>query len=304
VADGHGSAKSFRSATGSRFAVEVSVALAAKLIEQDPLDLSFVKDQLEHGVPEQIVRDWLARVDADLSESPFSEEELLGVQERAGRPGLESVEASPRLAYGSTLLTVIATEAFVAFWQIGDGDLLTVSANGHVGEPVPGDEQLVADETTSLCSRDAWRSFRVGVLGTPVPMMMLSTDGFANSFQDNAGFRKFGTDVRDIILTEGLGMVRDKLDPWLNDITERGSGDDISLGIVCRPRALAGLPDEPPPPEPPEPGPEPEPGSTQVTVVLQRRNIVILAFVQVGRGFRYVFVRLPAQLFRSRSQET
>jgi hypothetical protein len=73
-------------------------------------------------------------------------------------------------------------------------------------------------------------------------MIMLSTDGFSNSFQDDAAFFKFGSDVRDIIVADGLEKVSACLPDWLTEITERGSGDDISLGIVCRPAALVPRP--------------------------------------------------------------
>lgn len=177
-------------------------------------------------------------MDGDLEQSSFSEYELVRLERREGRKSLESVEEDPRLAYGSTLLTAIAAESFVLFWQIGDGDALTISAVGKAGRPVPGDARLMADETTSLCSPDAWRLFRVAVLGTPAPMILLSTDGFSNSFRDDEAFFKFGSDVRDIITEKGLGEVDQNLEGWLREYTAKGSGDDISLGIICRPDML------------------------------------------------------------------
>jgi hypothetical protein len=247
VADGHGSPKSFRSARGARFAVDVSLGLASELLKPVRLDLPFVKDRLEQDVPRRVVRDWQACVNADLSESPLTETELLRLEEAAGRKSMEYVEQNPHLAYGSTLLTAIATETFAAFWQIGDGDLLEVSASGKVGHVLPEDEQLVGDETTSLCSSDAWRLFRVAILGTPAPMILLSTDGLSKSFQDDEGFFKFGSDVREMIIAEGLEQVNGRLDGWLREMTKRGSGDDISLGIACRPNAF-----QPPSPSPPD----------------------------------------------------
>ncbi len=262
VADGHGSPKNFRSAAGAKIAVEVSLGLASELlaIPSDELTLSFVKDRLEQDVPRRIVRDWLDGVDRHLNHYPFREDELVRLEEQDGRKGVELIESNGRLAYGSTLVTAIAMESFMVFWQIGDGDVLTVSASGKVNRPVPGDERLIANETTSLCSLDASRLFRVAVLGTPAPMVMVSTDGFSNSFQDDEGFFKFGSDVREIILAEGLGTVNDRLDGWLREMTERGSGDDISIGIICRPEAL--LP-RLPQPQPEGPASRPESLETQ-----------------------------------------
>ena len=237
VADGHGSAKNFRSATGAKLARDVALRIASEILTPARLEPSLVKRTLEDAVPMRIVRDWLDLVQADIRESPLTATELAAVEEHGGAKNRDPVELSP-VAYGSTLVTALATESFTAFWQIGDGDVLTVSDHGTVGRPVPGDERLIANETTSLCLPEAWRFFRVAMLGTQAPMILVSTDGFANSFQNDDGFFKFGSDVRRMIETDGIEAVNGKLHAWLTELTQRGSGDDISLGIVCRPEVL------------------------------------------------------------------
>lgn len=237
VADGHGSPKSFRSATGARLAVEVSHGLAVELLttSRDRVELSWVKDRLARDAPQRIVREWRARVEEDLARSPFTDDEFALVRERDGQQGQALVEKDPFLAYGSTLITAVAAQSFMAFWQIGDGDVLTVSAAGGASRPLAGDERLIANETTSLCSADAWRLFRVAVFGTPAPVIMVSTDGFANSFRTDEGYLQFGSDVLRMLMTDGVDGVGDKLGGWLGEMTQAGSGDDISLGIACRP---------------------------------------------------------------------
>ena len=86
VADGHGSPKSFRSATGARLAVEVSQGLAAELLTapEGRVELSWVKDRLEQDAPRRIVREWRARVEEELARSPFTDEEFALIR-RAGR---------------------------------------------------------------------------------------------------------------------------------------------------------------------------------------------------------------------------
>lgn len=247
VADGHGNPKSFRSAAGARLAVEVSQALAAELltVQGGRVELSWVKDRLEREAPRRIVREWRARVEEDLARSPFTEEEFACVRDREGQKAQALVESDPYLAYGSTLVTAVATQSFMAFWQIGDGDVLTVSAAGAASLPLTGDERLIANETTSLCSANAWRLFRVAVFGTPAPVIMVSTDGFANSFSDDEGYFRFGSDVLRMLVMEGVDVVGRRLTGWLGEMTQAGSGDDISLGIACRPSEF---PDSLPPP--------------------------------------------------------
>jgi Protein phosphatase 2C len=263
LADGHGSAKSFRSAIGSAFAVAVSIEFASELLQAAPVEtagqhedsrfLSLVKDRLETDIPRRIVHKWSERVDEHLARNPFTEQELAALVEQDGQKSKQLIEKNGRLAYGSTLITAIAMESFAVFWQIGDGDALTVSVTGEVIRPVPKDARLIANETTSLCSPGAPRMFRYAILGTPAPMIMLSTDGFGNSFLDDEGFFKFGTDVSEIIVAEGLEKVAVSLPDWLTEITARGSGDDISLGIICRPSLLTPAPPKPAPAAPTSP---------------------------------------------------
>lgn len=236
VADGHGSPKSFRSATGARLAVEVSQGLAAELLiaPGGNTTLSWVKDRLEQDAPRRIVREWRALVAADLAGTPLSGEELALLRDREGAKAQSLVETDPYLAYGTTLITAVAAPSYMAFWQIGDGDALTVTAAG-AGRPLAGDERLIANETTSLCSADAWRLFRVAVFGTPAPLIMVSTDGLANSFRDDEGYFRFGIDILRMLSDEGVDAVAGRLAEWLGEMTEGGSGDDISLTIACRP---------------------------------------------------------------------
>ena len=235
VADGHGSAKSFRSAIGSRLAVDLSRDFGYALLEAAPTlaELSLAKDRLER-IPQRVVYEWRNRVQEHFTDFPFTEAELGGLADRDGQAAVDRVLGDPYLAYGSTLITAVAAESFMAFWQIGDGDVVTVSAAAEVGRPLPGDERLIANETTSLCTQDAWRHFRVAIYGTPSPMILISSDGFANSFQDEAGFLRFGSNVLQIVVNEGLDAVDEKLAGWLEEMTRQGSGDDISLGLCCR----------------------------------------------------------------------
>ena len=174
--------------------------------------------------------------------APFTENELIRVSEWAGQHDRKFVDTEPYLAYGTTLITAVVVDSFMVFWQIGDGDVLTVTANGGATQPLPKDELLIGDKTTSLCSVDSWRLSGWRRLGTPAPVILLSTDGLANSFQDDAGFISFGSDILQMLVTDGIEAVGDRLDTWLHEITQVGSGDDISLGIICRPGALSAFP--------------------------------------------------------------
>jgi hypothetical protein len=159
------------------------------------------------------------------------------------------VEANPLIAYGSTLLTVLITPAFVLYLQLGDGDILTVTTAGEVSRPLPKDERLFANETTSLCVPHAWQDMRVGfhALTEALPaLILLATDGYANSFRTDAGFLQVGSDLLEVLKTEGAEVVKEQLVTWLTDTSVRGSGDDITLGVLYRTDIIRQRSDVPP----------------------------------------------------------
>ena len=68
----------------------------------------------------------------------------------------------------------------------------------------------------------------------PPALILLATDGYANSFVNEAAFLQVGTDILEMIRTEGLETVQENLATWLAEASQDGSGDDITLGILCR----------------------------------------------------------------------
>jgi hypothetical protein len=147
----------------------------------------------------------------------------------------QQIEANPYLAYGSTLLAVIVAPTFILYLQLGDGDLLTVSAAGAVERPLAKDERLIANDTTSLCSDKAWNEVRVkfqALAGAPPALILAATDGYANSFRDEAGFRQVARDLWEMLRAEGVEAVQSNLKDWLNEASRHGSGDDITVGMT------------------------------------------------------------------------
>jgi serine/threonine protein phosphatase PrpC len=224
VADGHGSARSFRSETGAKFAVETAVSTIRELIEhQDAAQLSAVKRLAEERLPRELWNRWKSAVEADIRSRPFSEQKthLLGGNEHE------------LLAYGSTLLFVLITPKLILYVQLGDGDIVTVSGD-TVERPLPKDERLFANATTSLCTKDAWQDFRIRfqAIVEPPELILIATDGYANSFRDDEGFLKAASDIRDMIRNDGADYIREHIEPWLTEASESGSGDDITVCVV------------------------------------------------------------------------
>jgi hypothetical protein len=237
VADGHGSARCFRSDAGARSAVNVATLLLQEFLGSwDETGLSAAKRSAEESLPRELVRDWTAAVEAHFRGLPFSAAELDGLEKRDGSRVRQSVESRPLVAYGTTLLAVGVAPLFVLYLQIGDGDVIVVSEEGEVTRPLPADERLFGNETTTLCADDAWRDFRCAfqvIPGRPPALIALSTDGYANCFASERDFLQVGTDLLSIVRSGGLELVRQSLEAQLAQVSQRYSGDDITVAVLC-----------------------------------------------------------------------
>ena len=245
VSDGHGSPKCFRSDRGSRFAVKKAAYLVSEFLDErrGNFDTAEIESKGKEYLPQEFVKRWREAVEADLKKEPFTEQEFENLEKKSDARARKLVEDNPLLAYGATSLTVAMEEDFILYLQLGDGDMLNISATGEVIKPLPEDPRLLANETTSLCLPKAENDFRFLVQKisdeqTPA-MILLSTDGYLNSFSSEAGFFQAGTDILEMLRAEnGFDAVSENLKGWLEEATQMGSGDDCTVGIIYRPNAL------------------------------------------------------------------
>lgn len=233
VADGHGSNRCFRSETGARIAVEIGLTLVSDIMSRPASSRD--GSALEH-LSRRLAESWIEAVSADIERRPFTEQELKQLDDEEGPDARLEVLEGPALAYGTTLLLAGADHRGVVLLQIGDGDILTVSEAGAVTRPLPADPRSVGNATASLARASAWDHARTRSLSateTAIPaLVMASTDGYANSFADDAGFLKVGSDLLAMIRAQGLEAVSLQLDGWLGEVSQLGSGDDVSIGLL------------------------------------------------------------------------
>ena len=270
ISDGHGSDKCFRSDRGSRFAVKEAARLVGEFLDRSRglADPAGLESRARDYLPAEFVRRWREAVKADLEARPFTKEELEAVEKKDGPRGRKLVEEHPPLAYGATSLTVAVEESYVLYLQLGDGEILNVNEAGEVARALPEDERLFANETTSLCTVDAEKNFRVRVQkleGRPPALILLSTDGYVNSFSDSAGFFKVGSDLLEMLREDGFDPISASLKGWLEEATRVGSGDDCTLGLICRMDAVSKK-DVKPSAESVEAPETPAPAAAEVTV--------------------------------------
>jgi hypothetical protein len=219
VADGHGSSK--HADVGARLAVQVALETLARFADdlgQHASSLTDVHRFAEHPFRVHVVREWAARVRA-----------------KAGR------EDVPLIDYGSTLLFALAAPEFLLIGQIGDGDVLLVGGERQVVTPIPPDPSAFADETPSLCLHEAWHALRVRVLPAPreETLLLLSTDGYSKSYASDKVFHQIGPDYLDLVRTDGLHGLAPHLRGFLEQVTTKGSGDDIAVALLYWPARAA-----------------------------------------------------------------
>lgn len=234
ISDGHGSAKSFRSHIGAKIAVlQATKQIQNFVLENKGRDRPALQKQL----PKIIVSQWLKVVDLHMQEVPFTHEEWALLEKKEGATAREAVVNNPFIAYGATLLAVVVTEEFILYLKLGDGDILCVDSHGKTTQPFALDERLIANQTTSLCTEDAWREVRLRLVphseNSP-SLILVSTDGYSNSFRSETDFLQIGRDYQEMIRSRGIDFVVQQLPNILSETSQQGSGDDITLGIVKR----------------------------------------------------------------------
>lgn len=220
VADGHGGHKHFRSDRGAMLAVEAAC------------------DRLLNGDEGRIVPAWTRAIIEDLKRDPLSKEEMDAVERLEGPMSRQAVENDPAIAYGTTLVAVLASGDRAMCFQIGDGDILFVHQDGSVMQPLAYDGCSAANETTSLAMPDAQKEARVKRVQLrehDPALILLSTDGYEGSFPGSRDdFLKIGPDYLDLIRDNGIESVAAALEDILAETSRLGSGDDITLGILSR----------------------------------------------------------------------
>jgi Protein phosphatase 2C len=229
ISDGHGSPRNFRSDIGSQKAVEAALKVIHELFiskrsqEQSPeYNLKAIKDIAENKLPERLVREWINSVKKHYQENPFQEDEFKRLVQKDGE-------------------AAIVTEPFILYIQLGDGDILCVDSQGNTKAPISKDSRLIANETTSLCMENAWNEIRVRLevyaensLDNIPALILVSTDGYANSYPSDEEFCKIGPDYLEMIRSQGIQSVHQELNTFLDETSQGGSGDDITLGIISR----------------------------------------------------------------------
>jgi serine/threonine protein phosphatase PrpC len=237
VADGHGSDSCPHSKSGSAIAVNVFCGLLSECVRRHADDFDALKAWLKFGGGMQLTRlidaEWKRRVER--SYRARAENVSAVAAQPTGRNGIWH-------SYGTTLLGAVIAPSFIFALQLGDGDILWL--RGNAVESFIDADKLPGTETYSLSETDAWKRTRIKTFdlspeNTPY-MLMLSTDGFSNSYSDDSVFHQTALSYFQAALEYGEAAIRDNLTAWLRETSALGSGDDITVVMALAPQQTKG----------------------------------------------------------------
>jgi len=227
VADGHGSAKHFRSDIGSKLAVKITTGLLKNYMlrpefkEQFLLHPDFILKQME----KQILMKWREAVEVYHEENPLSESE----QEKLERLQEKGKKLRTAVIYGSTVLAAVIADGFSYGMVLGDGGFVVLNENGELSIPVE-DRNSHANYTSSLCNTDAINYFEHWYTVQNPAALFVSTDGLYKSFASEEDFLRYHGLLAHML--SDSDRTRKSLERNFDKRTREGSGDDISIALV------------------------------------------------------------------------
>lgn len=249
VSDGHGQARSFRSAVGSQIAVDVTVGClkeaAEGILSTSDDEEIFCRELLESSrdrelrirqLTDTILSRWYAGIQADYAKNPPSPEELGEFTQYYADP-----KRIPEI-YGATLIAALWLPKCLILLHQGDGRCDVFYEDGSVDQPIPWDERCQGNKCSSLCEASAYDAIRHCVIDldqTPVIACYLGSDGVENAYRDQEGTHIFYKHL-SCLLTE---KTPEEFDAYLEEFlpefsahglySNSGSMDDVSVaGIV------------------------------------------------------------------------
>ena len=248
VCDGHGGDKYIRSAIGSRLACTVGQKVISEfmsVLEKDRrLKKKFLVDDKQREsmilqLCRAIIQEWNKSVTKDCESNPI---EMDVAYKTLSDEDKQSLLKENSKAYGSTFVAAVLSDLFYMVLKLGDGNVCIVNRSGDVQFAEKKSENLRDGSlqfnlTTSLCSRQADADFRyayVPIKRKSVRGMILTSDGVINSYTSEEGFLRFMKNIYLSFCDRTMGNAVDELESFLPKLSQKGSGDDLSVAIICK----------------------------------------------------------------------
>lgn len=198
------------------------------------------REKMLSQLERSIIQHWHERVAADLADHPLDTDDRYRALEDGDRAALV---ISPVKAYGATFIAAVLTDSCFFVLKLGDGNACLLTRDLHAQLMNHLFPQLVDDElqfnlTTSLCNSDADVAFKHCFCRLndrrDVQGLILTTDGIINSYQSEQAYLGFIENIFAGYREQQRKDAHAELAEFLPRLSEKGSGDDLSVAIVCR----------------------------------------------------------------------
>lgn len=246
TADGHGSLQYLRTEKGSEFAVQAAYECAGEFVEslkdaEEALSNEKQRISLLDQLWRDVVERWNNLIYEDYTQRPFTEEELDRIPERFSYYRETYLGGDYADAYGTTLAFAVITDTYAFCMQIGDGTCVSITRDGRAEEPLPPDMRCHDNITTSLCQEEAADLGRYAFFaGDNIPAAIyMGTDGIEKSYWDHSQLWDFYKGLSLAFVRNGLDEGFRQLTEFLPELSEIGSGDDVSCAGIYNADLLA-----------------------------------------------------------------
>ncbi len=227
VADGHGDKKVTRAKRGAEIAVETSISVIKREIKGLFQSRDESKDRrkryFEDTIVKGIIKEWRQSVKRD-----FEKPDSGNIK--------EFTDLEIYKIYGTTLIAVLLTPEFIFYFQLGDGSILRLGKNGEVKEIFETSNEFLGNETASLSLSRPEHYAKVKYEPEEklknIEMLMITTDGYPNSFRTDDDYFKTIKDYHSLLKEKGEKYVKENIKTWLEETSKEGSGDDITVVLV------------------------------------------------------------------------
>ena len=238
ISDGHGDSVHFRSERGSSLAVRAALETSRQFVTSTPsANADTVRQWADEVQAQRVVGRWRDLVADDLAEWPFMSTELASLKASDGGDArARSLALNPIRAYGATLVGVTVTADCIVYCQVGDGDIVTVSAEGLVGQPLEDEAHPFSNMTSSLCDADPLRAWRAAVQEQAqhqTALVLLASDGYSGAFEDKASFLSTVQALAEVLRSGGEAKLRATLDQSVAK-ARTYTGDDTTVAVLYR----------------------------------------------------------------------
>lgn len=235
VCDGHGGNDYFRSDRGSALATEIFASCVDEAGEDFLSGMD--KCRSERDCYEKLLQffryflfRWQTRIDEDVYENPFSEDEMIHVSTRRKEKYLAGEGVCK--AYGSTFIGAVLTDDFWFAIQVGDGDCICFDSDGNAFRPIPEDDNCVGNLTTSLCDDEAFNEARFFFSRSIPASVFIASDGVDKSFRRKNAMFDFYREIMSDFIVSGREKALSTLADYLPRMSSQASKDDISIATM------------------------------------------------------------------------